>query len=339
MDQARVLITGATGFVGSHLIEFLFRETRAQVFGARRRRSDMSLVQTLNKVQWFEMDIIDAHNVLAAIKSVRPTHIFHLAAQSFVPTSWRAPQETFTTNAIGTINLLEAVKVLELGAKIHIAGTSEEYGYVKPEELPVTEKNPLRPLSPYAVSKVAADLSGQQYHRSYRVQVVVTRAFNHTGPRRGEVFAESSFSKQIAQIEKGLQEPVIRVGNLDAERDFSDVRDIVRAYWVALEKSEPGRIYNICSGKAIRLGELLDLLLARAKVKNIKIEQDPERLRPSDVPRLEGDCSKFRRLTGWRPEIPLEKTLEDLLQYWRSRFYEPAHSLHPPAWQDESRST
>ncbi len=322
MDEARVLVTGATGFVGSHLIEFLLRETRAKVFGARRRRSDTSLIQSTDKVEWVEMDVTDAHNVLATVKHVAPTHIFHLAGQSFVPTSWRAPQETFTTNAIGTVNVLEAVKVLALDTRIHIAGSSEEFGYVKPEELPVTEENPLRPLSPYAVSKVAADLFGQQYHRSYGLHVVITRAFNHTGPRRGEVFAESNFSKQIAQIEKGLQEPVIRVGNLDAARDFSDVRDIVRAYWLALEKGKPGQVYNISSGKAVLLGDLLNHLLTRATVRKIRIEQDPERLRPSDVPRLQGDCSRFRQLTGWKPEIPFEVTLDDLLEYWRNKVWQ-----------------
>ena len=318
MREVRVLITGATGFVGSHLTEFLRRETPAQVFGAKRRRSGMSSTQTADGVEWVEMDVTDAHNVLATVKSVRPTHIFHLAAQSFVPTSWRAPQETMTTNAIGTVNLLEALKVLEFDTRMQIAGTSEEYGFVRPDELPVTEEHQLRPLSPYAVSKVAADLSGQQYHRSYGLHVVITRAFNHTGPRRGEVFAESNFAKQIALIEKGVQEPILRVGNLDAARDYSDVRDIVRAYWVALEKCEPGRVYNVASGKSIRLGMLLDRLLARARVQNIKVQLDPQRLRPSDVPRLEGDSARFRAITGWKPEIPLEKTLEDLQEFWRN---------------------
>jgi GDP-4-dehydro-6-deoxy-D-mannose reductase len=275
--------------------------------------------QNTDDVVWVETEISDAHNVLAAIKTVKPTHVFHLAAQSFVPASRNAPQETFTTNAIGTINLLEAVRVLKLGTKIHIAGTSEEYGSVKPEELPIREENPLRPLSPYAVSKIAADLSGQQYYRSHGLHVVITRAFNHTGPRRGEAFAESNFRQQIAMIEKGLQEPIVRVGNLDSARDFSDVRDIVRAYWVALEKGEPGNVYNISSGKATRLGDVLELLLVRARLKGIRIEQDPQRLRPSDVPKLQGDSSKFRRLTGWTPEIPLERTLEDLLDFWRSK--------------------
>lgn len=319
MDDTKVFITGATGFVGSHLIDFLLCEKGVRVFGAKRRRSDTSQTRTADRVEWVEMDITDAHNVLSAIKSVRPTHIFHLAAQSFVPTSWRAPQETFTTNAIGTINIMEAVRVLELDTRIQIAGTSEEYGGVRPEELPIAEGNPLRPLSPYAVSKVAADLSAQQYHRSYGLNVVVTRAFNHTGPRRGDVFAESNFAKQIAMIEKGQQEPVIRVGNLDAARDYSDVRDIVRAYWLALEKGQPGEVYNIASGESVRIGDLLDCLLSFAKVKGIKVERDAARMRPSDVPFLKGDSTKFRQLTGWKPEIPFENTLNDLQGYWRGR--------------------
>jgi GDP-4-dehydro-6-deoxy-D-mannose reductase len=172
----RILVTGATGFVGGHLIEFLLRNTDAHVYAGRRRRSDMSLIENHGKVRWVEMDVTDAHNVLSTIKTVRPTHIFHLAAQSFVPTSWKSPNETLTINAIGTVNVLEAVKNLELKTKIQIAGSSEEYGHVEPDELPVTESSPLRPLSPYGVSKVAADLTGQQYHRSFGMHVVITRA-------------------------------------------------------------------------------------------------------------------------------------------------------------------
>ena len=314
----RVLITGATGFVGSHLIEFLMKEIDAEIYGTRRRRSDMNLVKHVsNNIQWIEMELTDAHNVLSALKEVKPSHIYHLAAQSFVPTSWKAPQETFMTNAIGTVNLLEAVKVLEMDAKIQIAGSSEEYGYVKPEELPITETNPLRPLSPYGVSKVTADLFGRQHHRSFGTHVVITRAFNHTGPRRGDMFAESNFGRQIVEIEKGLRPPEIQVGNLEAKRDYTDVRDVVRAYWLALEKGKSGEVYNICSGNAIRIQELLNMLLALTKIKNIQVKQDSERMRPSDVLVLQGDCSKFRKETGWTPKIPLEKTLQDLLDYWR----------------------
>jgi len=317
----RILVTGATGFVGGHLIEFLLKHTQAQVHAAKRRRSDISPIENkLNgRVQWVEMDVTDAHNVLSAIRSIRPARIFHLAAQSFVPTSWQSPSETLMINAIGTVNVLEAVKSLELDTRIQIAGSSEEYGHVRPEELPITEQNPLRPLSPYGVSKVSADLSGQQYHRSFGLHVIITRAFNHTGPGRGEVFVESSFSKQIAAIEQGIQKPVIRVGNLDAMRDFSDVRDIVQAYWLALDRGTPGEVYNICSGKALRIRALLETLLGLSTVKNIQVRRDPERMRPSDVLVLLGDCSKFQRDTGWKPALSPERTWRDLLNYWRDR--------------------
>jgi GDP-4-dehydro-6-deoxy-D-mannose reductase len=242
-----------------------------------------------------------------------------LAAQSFVPTSWKSPVETLTINIIGTINVLEALKTLELSTRLHIAGSSEEYGRVEPDELPITEANPLRPLSPYGVSKVGADLAGQQYHCSYGLNVVVTRAFNHTGPGRGEVFVESNFCKQIAAIEQGCQQPVISVGNLEARRDFSDVRDIVRAYWLALERGRPGQVYNICSGSVLSIRQLLDALLPLSTVKDIQIEPHPDRMRPSDVLRLQGDCTKFMREIGWKPEIPREQTWRDLLDYWRSR--------------------
>lgn len=314
----RIVVTGATGFVGGHLIQFLLKNTNAEIYPAKRRRSDMSVIENKDRVQWVEMDVTDAHNVFSTIRSIRPTHIFHLAAQSFVPTSWKSPSETLMINAIGTVNVLEAVKSLELGTKIQIAGSSEEYGYARSGELPITEQNPLRPLSPYGVSKVSADLSGQQYHRSFGLHVVITRAFNHTGPGRGEVFVESNFSKQIAAIEQGIQEPVMWVGNLEAMRDFNDVRDIVRAYWLALERGTPGEVYNICSGKALRIRELLDTLLNLSMTTHIEVKVDPKRMRPSDVLRLLGDSSKFRRETGWKPEIPLDKTWQDLLNHWRS---------------------
>ena len=322
----RVMVTGATGFVGSHLVEFLLKQTSAQVYAAKRRRSDTSLPEHTGRVQWLEMDVTDAHNVLSTLKAVRPTHIFHLAAQSFVPTSWKSPVETLTINAIGTVNILEALKTLELSTRTHIAGSSEEYGRVEPDELPITEANPLRPLSPYGVSKVAADLAGQQYHCSYGLNVVITRAFNHTGPGRGEVFVESNFCKQIAAIEHRCQEPVISVGNLEARRDFSDVRDIVRAYWMALERGQPGHVYNICSGNILSIRQILDALLPMSTVSDIRVEPDPDRMRPSDVLRLQGNAAKFRRETGWRPEIPIEQTWRDLLAYWRSRTTGVRHS-------------
>lgn len=317
-----VLITGATGFVGSHLIEYIQQHEGATIYGAKRRRSDMQQVETVKgRVEWVEMDITDAHSVRAVLKEVQPERIFHLAAQSFVPTSWRSPQETFSVNAIGTVNVLEAARDLDLCTRVHVAGSSEEYGLVRLEETPITEDNPLRPQSPYGVSKVAADLFCQQYHRSYGIHVVVTRAFNHTGPRRGEVFATSNFAKQIVEIEKGIRSPVIYVGNLDTMRDFTDVRNTVWAYWLALEKGKAGEVYNICSEKAISMQEMLDQLLELSTVDKgeITVTADPKRMRPSDVPLLLGNCSKFKQQTGWTCTIPFEQTLNDLLDYWRKR--------------------
>jgi GDP-4-dehydro-6-deoxy-D-mannose reductase len=316
----RVLITGITGFAGSHLAEYILAQRpEVEVFGIVRWRSRMeNVLHIRDKIELYEADLKDMVSLQGCIAHVKPDRIFHLAAQSFVPTSWRCPAETFAINAIGQVNLFEAVLSLKLSPRIHVAGSSEEYGHVNPEEVPMKETNPLRPLSPYAVSKVAQDLLGYQYHKSYGLRVVRSRGFNHTGPRRGEVFATSSFAKQIAEIEAKKREPVIYVGNLEAKRDFSDVRDIVRAYWLCLEKGEDGEVYNIGSGVSRPIKEVLDVLLSLSKVK-VGVEVDQKRLRPSDVPILLSDSSKFIGLTGWKPEIPFRKTLSDLLDYWREK--------------------
>ena len=314
----RALITGISGFVGSHLAEFLLAKD-AEVYGTIRWRSQTENIDHLKgKLKLIDCDIRDAFSVEKIIRESMPDQIYHLAAQSFVPTSWSAPSETLVTNIVGELNIFEAVRHLNINPKIHIAGSSEEYGLVYEQELPIKETNPLRPLSPYGVSKVTQDLLGWQYFQSYKMNIVRTRAFNHTGPRRGEVFVTSNFSKQIATIEKGLQEPVIMAGNLEAKRDFSDVRDVVKAYWLSLDKGEQGEVYNICSGTARRVKEVLDILLKMAKVK-VEIRQDPARMRPSDLMILQGDNAKFCARTGWKPEIPFEKTLEDLLNYWRKK--------------------
>ncbi len=316
----RVLITGITGFAGSHLADYLLAEQpEVEVFGTRRWRSRMENVEHLEgRIELAETDLRDAVSVHATLARLRPDVIFHLAAQSFVPTSWRAPSETLTTNIIGQTNIFEAVRELELDPVIQLACSSEQYGLVKPDEVPIRESNPLRPLSPYAVSKVAQDLLGYQYFKSYGVKAVRTRGFNHTGPRRGDVFVTSNFAKQVASIEAGLQEPVIRVGNLDAVRDFTDVRDMVRAYWLAATKGRPGEAYNIASGQGITIRQVLGRLLKLARVE-VKTELDENRLRPSDVEVLVGDYSKFRADTGWQPAIPFEKTLQDLLDFWRRK--------------------
>jgi len=316
----RVLITGITGFAGSHLADYILaNHPDVEVCGIIRWRSRReNILHIEEKIALFEADLKDVISLKKSLVEIKPDLIFHLAAQSFVPTSWKCPAETFTINAVGQINLFEAILSLELNPKIHVAGSSEEYGLVQSKELPMRETNPLRPLSPYAVSKVAQDLLAWQYFKSYGLRTVRTRGFNHTGPRRGEVFICSNFAKQIAEIEKGKRDSVIHVGNLEARRDFSDVRDIVRGYWLCLEKGEEGEVYNIGSGKTYTMQAVLDILLSMSKV-NVKVQIDSRRIRPSDVPVLLADSSKFRKLTGWKPEIPLRESLQDLLDYWRER--------------------
>lgn len=314
----RVLITGITGFVGSHLADYILaNHPEVKVYGLVRWRSQMeNILHVRDKIEFHEGDLKDIVSLNKCMAEIKPDRIFHLAAQSYVPFSWRCPTETFSINAIGQINLFEALLSLKLSPKIHVAGTSEEYGLVHADEIPIKETNPLRPLSPYGVSKVSQDLLAWQYYKSYGLRTVRSRAFNHTGPRRGEVFICSNFAKQIAEIEKGKKEPVIYVGNLDAKRDFTDVRDIVHAYWLCLEKGKEGDVYNIGTGKAYSMKEILDLLISMSKV-NVDFEIDRARLRPSDVPILFSDCTKFNKLTGWAPRIPFSQSLQDLLEYWR----------------------
>jgi GDP-4-dehydro-6-deoxy-D-mannose reductase len=316
----KALITGITGFAGSHLAEFLLAEhPEVEISGTFRWRSPRVNIRPIeDKIQLVETELRDFTSVHQTLQKVQPDVIFHLAAQSYVPASWSSPGDTLSANILGQTHIFEAVRQLGLDPVIQIACSSEEYGLVKPEETPIKETNPLRPLSPYAVSKMGQDFLAYQYHQSYGLKTLRTRGFNHTGPRRGEVFVTSNFAKQLAEIKAGLAEPVMRVGNLDAIRDFTDVRDTVRGYWLAVQKGLPGEVYNICSGVGITIRELLDRLIALADVE-VKIETDPDRLRPSDVEILIGDCAKFKAQTGWEPQIPFDQTLRDTFDYWYAR--------------------
>jgi GDP-4-dehydro-6-deoxy-D-mannose reductase len=315
----RVLVTGVTGFAGSHLVDYMLTRGDCEIYGIQRWRSRTENIEHfMDRITLLECDLRDASSTRDTLEKVRPDWIFHLAAQSFVPTSWTAPSESLTTNILGQVNLFEAVRRVKLPCRIQLACSSEEYGMVYPDEVPIRETNPLRPLSPYAVSKVTQDLLGYQYWMSWKVDSVRTRGFNHEGPRRGPVFVASDFAKQIADIERGAKPPVLHVGNLEAKRDFTDVRDMVRGYWLALEKGDSGEVYNLCRGQAWSIREVLDLLLGMTKQK-IEVKQDPARLRPSDVPILLGDNSKFVKATGWKLTIPFEQTLRDMLEYWRAR--------------------
>ncbi|WP_289135104.1 GDP-mannose 4,6-dehydratase [uncultured Brevibacillus sp.] len=314
----KALITGITGFAGSHLAEYLLARGNIEIYGTYRSRSRMDHISHLvDHISLVECELTDPHAVDQMIKLIRPAHIYHLAAQSFVPTSWNSPADTLTNNIVSQLNLFEAVRKWVVDCKIQVACSSEEYGMVYPGEIPVQENNPLRPLSPYAVSKIAQDFLGYQYFQSYGLSIVRTRTFNHTGPRRGEHFVTSNFAKQIAQIELGLQPPYVDVGNLQARRDFTDVRDVVKAYWLSLERGEPGSVYNISSGATRTIEEVLQTLLTFTTA-NVQIRVDPKRLRPSDVDVLLGDSSLFQKRTGWKPEIPFHQSMEDLLHYWRN---------------------
>jgi len=316
----RVLITGITGFVGSHLADYILSKHKdMELYGIKRWRSRMENIDHIkDKIHILECDLRDVYSVNSLMEAIHPDKIFHLAAQSFVPTSWNAPAESLTTNILGELNIFEAVRRFKINPWIQIACSSEQYGLVYEKELPIKENNPLRPLSPYAVSKVGQDYLAYQYFMSYGLNIVRTRGFNHTGPRRGDVFVCSDFAKQIVDIEKGKREPAIYVGNLEAKRDFTDVRDMVEAYWLSLEKCKAGDAYNICAGKAYSIQEVLDMLLSMTDAK-IEVRQDKSRLRPSDVPVLHCDNSKFREATGWKPTIKFEQTLKDILDFWRSK--------------------
>jgi len=342
----RVLITGITGMAGSFLAEYLTEHhPDVEVFGTFRWRSKLDNLQDLRvrsllnvldegqritdqaslrrfvqkgKITVIDCELQDASAVRGVIRAVQPDRVFHLAAQSFVPTSWTAPAATLSNNVIAQVNLFEAIREARLDPTVHIAGSSEEYGLVYPDEAPIKESNPLRPLSPYAVSKVSQEMLAIQYFRSYGMKCIVTRGFNHTGPRRGQVFATSSFAKQIAQIEAGFQEPLLSTGDLESKRDWTDTRDMVRAYWLATECGKPGEVYNTGSGSCMRIGDMLDILLSHTTA-DIKVQPDPARMRPSDVQLLWANVDKFKSATGWEPTIPFEKTMADLLGYWRER--------------------
>lgn len=307
----RWLVTGATGFVGGHLLPRLATQ-RARVFGLARPGS-----AAVRGCEMVEADLLDAEAVERVVATVKPERIVHLAAQSSAKDSWADPAATLKTNVLGLLHLLEGVRRAELAPRVLVVGSAEEYGAVAEAGQPIPEDAPLRPLSPYAASKVAQGYLALQYALSHGLQVVRTRTFNHTGPGRGAGFAEGSFARQIAEILAGRREPRIVVGNLDAVRDFSDVRDVVRAYTLLVEKGAAGEVYNVASGCGVRIGYVLERLVALSGVK-VEIREERALLRPADIPYLVGDFGRLRAL-GWAPEIGLDRSLTDLLAYWQER--------------------
>ena len=323
----KVLITGITGMVGSHLADYLLSNTKWKIYGACRWRSPtdnikhlVNLINVKKRVHLEYMDLTDYSSVENSIKKIKPDIIFHLAAQSFPKASFDMREVTFDTNILGTDRLLNSVLQLKLNPIIHICSSSEIFGKVKKRDLPIKETNSFHPASPYAISKIGTDLLGKFYHEAYGMKTLITRMFTHTGPRRGDYFAESSFAKQIAAIELGFQKKEVLVGNLDSLRTVADVRDAVRAYYLLVTKKPRfGETYNIGGNYVCKVGDILKYLIKISNVKNIKVKIDKDKLRPLDADLQVPDTSKFKKHTKWKPEIKFKKTMVDLLNYWRHK--------------------
>jgi GDP-4-dehydro-6-deoxy-D-mannose reductase len=312
----RILVTGASGFAGSHLIEYLQAEAKGEIFGTVFGNTVEEL--GLDEHHSYSINLLHQDEVRLMVENVKPDYVYHLAALSSPAASFQDPQAFFSNNVDAQFHLLEAVRLHCPKAKVLVVGTAEEYGKVKPQELPMSEATPLNPISPYAASKVAQDYLGLMYHNAYQLPVIRVRPFNHIGERQTEAFVTGAFARQIALIEAGAQEPVINVGNLTPKRDFTDVKDMVKAYVLALELGTPGEVYNLGSGTSISIQELLDTLLSLATLP-IMVEEDPARVQPVDVPEMRADISKFHALTGWGSTIPLKNTLVRVLDYWRKK--------------------
>ena len=309
----RALIIGAAGFVGSYLIDHIQKHCVWSIVVTKMPQETM----TWQGIDICDLDILNPAAIVRLLKEKRPDYIFHLAAQSSVAVSWKNPGLTVDVNIKGSLNVLDAVRKLDYKPRVLLIGSGEEYGHVRQDEVPVQEGNVLRPGNIYAATKACQNMLGSIYAQAYGMDVLMVRAFNHVGPNQSPIFVVADFCRQAAQIELGLKEPVIKVGNLSARRDFSDVRDVVRAYVGLMENGKAGETYNVGSGNAVEIRGILDKILRLAK-KDIRVEVEPSRMRPVDVPVIEADISKHQACTGWRTEIPLEKTIEDTLNYWRT---------------------
>jgi GDP-4-dehydro-6-deoxy-D-mannose reductase len=314
---SRILITGTTGFVGSYLVEHCRTcYPQAELFGLYNRKLSQTTLPTMRYVIPFKADITQPEEVHQVVAQSQPDLIFHLAAQSSVVASWANPIRTLQINAIGTLHLLEALRLEHLTPRVLLVGSGEQYGMVFSQENPIHEKHPLRPINPYAISKVTQELYGYQYFVTYKLPILLVRSFNHFGPRQSDAFVIANFARRIALIEAGKADPVLQVGNLQAQRDFLPVEDVVEAYVAVAERGEPGEIYNVGSGQAHSIQEILDYLLTLTNT-SIRVCEDPTRMRPLDIPILTADISYLRNRTGWEPSMLFEEALKKTLDYWR----------------------
>ena len=323
----KTLITGITGMVGSHLADYLLKNTDWKIYGFCRWNDSLENIEHLSdeinntdRIELIYGDLNDLASLIDTVEKSKPDYVFHLAAQSYPQTSFTAPLETLDTNILGTAKLLEAIRKSKYNPIIHVCASSEVFGRVPKEFLPINEECKFHPASPYAISKVGTDLIGRYYAEAYNMTIMTTRMFTHTGPRRGDVFAESTFAKQIAMIEAGLVEPKLQVGYFDSLRTWSDVRDAVRAYHLLVTVNPiSGEYYNIGGSYSCSIKDMLNYLLSKSTVNNIEVVTDPNRLRPIDADLQVPNTSKFRKHTGWEPKITFEKTMDDLLEYWRKK--------------------
>ena len=314
----RVLITGISGFAGSHLADTCLAQG-AEVWGLTQAPGPHpNLAHLGDHVQLHVANITDEAGMHAALAAIKPDRIFHLAAQAHVPTAWSDPAATLTTNILGQLNVILAMQQHVPEARLLVVSSSNVYGMVDEKDLPVSETTPFRPADPYAVSKVGQDMLALQYWQSHGLPIVRVRPFNHIGPRQAPDFVIARFAQQLAQMEAGAIPPTLKVGNMSAKRDFTDVRDVAHAYWLALDKGTPGAVYTIGSGAARSIDEMLQIMLGLTQV-NVAVETDPALFRPGDLPILQADPRAIQEQTGWRAEIPLEQTLEETLDYWRDR--------------------
>lgn len=329
--KKKILITGITGFVGSHLADYVLKNQKnCEVFGIKRWHlsSLKNIKNILEKIELHDCDITDPISVRKLVSNIKPDIIFHCAAESFVSPSWDHPSRYMSVNYNGTLNFLDALYNLKLDTIFHIPGSGEEYGEINENELPINPETVMRPVNPYAVSKIAQDLIGYVYFKSYGVNVIRTRAFNHEGPRREKVFGISWYAYQIALIENGLLKPPLRVGGIDDRRNFTHVEDIVEAYWISTQKCKPGELYLVGSesdDSIFTFRESLEKLFKMSNIKGLSHITAKEFVRPTAVPRLIADTKKFREITGWKPKKSFDDILLDTLNYWRERIRKDDH--------------
>lgn len=309
--MSKGLVIGAAGFVGSYLIEEM-RFNKMEAYATKLPHEKMEH----EHAKIYDLDILDREAIVTLLLEIRPDYIFHLAAQSSVGLSWKNPGLTVDVNIKGSINVMDAVRELYYKPRVLLIGSGEEYGHIRPGETPIREDNLLRPGNIYAATKACQNMIGSIYAQAYDMQVMMVRSFNHIGPGQAPMFVVSDFCRQVAEIEKGLREPVMYVGNLAAKRDFTDVRDVVKAYVGLIQRGTPGETYNMGSGHAVEIRRILDMIISLSE-KEIRVEIDPNKIRPVDVPIIEADITKLHELTGWKPQIELEQTIKDTLDYWR----------------------